>query len=144
MLKDGRQELENLRSSLPRQGRLSDDGPLAEESSHRAASSIKRGFPSIQWKCHSLFAAKAGRALRDWIGNPAAWAGAFWRTYNLLKHQPSYQSNDAELFDLAESARHVLGAVLLDRAAGTLAASRSLFRHYRLNALGDRLRSRFP
>jgi hypothetical protein len=89
-------------------------------------------------------AVKAGSAFRDWIGNPISWAKTFWRTYNLLKHEPSYQPDPHEVHDLAESARYAQAAVLLNRAAGTRAVSRSVFRHHQLNALGERLRNRYP
>jgi hypothetical protein len=88
-------------------------------------------------------AGKGGTAFKKWAGNPIAWANAFWKTYNRLKHEVAYQPDPAELADLAASARFLLGGTLLDRAAGTRAPSRAIFRHYRLNGLGQRIRDRY-
>ena len=84
-----------------------------------------------------------GRAFSNWVGDTDIWADTFWDAYNSLKHDPSFDPAPSELIDLAESARHMLGAALLNRAAGSMAPSREVFDHPRLSFLGSRLRERF-
>ena len=86
---------------------------------------------------------RCGAAFSSWTGDPDAWAKAFWNAYNRLKHEPNYAPDPIELLDLAESGRYLLGAVILNRVAGSKAPSRGLFRHYRLDGLGGRLRDRY-
>lgn len=84
---------------------------------------------------------RCGKAFADWVGDPDTWARAFWGSYNGLKHEPTFGSDARELVDLAESARYLLAAVMLDRVALTKAPSRAIFKHYRLDGLGARLRN---
>ncbi|MDP9301941.1 MAG: hypothetical protein M3P43_13775 [Actinomycetota bacterium] len=86
---------------------------------------------------------RCGKAFADWVGGPEPWAKAFWGSYNRLKHEPTFEPDALELTDLAESARYLLGAVMLDRVALTKTPSRSVFKHYRLDGLGARLRDRY-
>lgn len=83
---------------------------------------------------------RCGKPFADWVRNPEAWARAFGGAYNRLKHEPTYEPELMELADLAESARYLLGAAILDRAARSRAPTRAIFRHHRLNSLGVRLR----
>lgn len=106
---------------------------------------VKASRPAA-WASGKRFAqAVASRcsAFGEWVGDPDTWARAFWRQYNLLKHEPTYILDPVDLGDLAESARYLLAAVLLDRAARTKAPSRAIFKHRRLRGLGERLRDRY-
>ncbi len=86
---------------------------------------------------------RCGAPFSSWVGDPEAWAKAFWGVYNHLKHDPADAPDSMELAELAESARYLLGAVILDRVAGSKAPSRAIFRHHRLDGLGVRLRDRY-
>lgn len=94
-------------------------------------------------KYAQAISARCGRAFGGWVGDPESWAKGFWDTNNHLKHEPTYVPDPGELADLAESARYLLGAVLLNRAAGTGTPARSIFGHFRLAELGRRLRDRY-
>lgn len=86
---------------------------------------------------------RCGAAFSSWVGDPDAWAKAFWGAYNHLKHDPNYAPDPMELGDLAESARYLLGTVILDQVAGSKAPSRAIPRHHRLDGLGARMRDRY-
>lgn len=102
-----------------------------------ADSAVKNG----NWV--QALAGRCGKAFADWVGDPDAWARAFWGSYNRLKHEPTSEPDARELTDLAESARYLLGAVMLDRVALTKAPSRGVFKHHSLDSLGTRLRDRY-
>jgi hypothetical protein len=108
---------------------------------------VKVHRPGARWASRSLYAQalanKVGKAFSDWVGDPDLWQSAFWSTYNLLKHEPTADPDPEELFALAESARYLLGAALLDRVAGSKAPSRLIFKSWRLHDLGVHLRKRF-
>jgi len=109
----------------------------ANQSTPWAASAVKKK----RWV--QALADRCGKAFSDWVGDPEAWAKAFWLAYDRLKHEPTYEPDPMELADLAESARYLLGAAVLDRAARNRRPSRAIFRHHRLNDLGLRLRERY-
>lgn len=100
-----------------------------------------------RWATSSRYAnslaTKVGTAFADWVGDPDAWAKAFWEANNNLKHEPTFSPDPHELIDLAVSGRYLLAAGILDQVAGSKAASRSVFQHHRLAMRGDRLKQRF-
>jgi hypothetical protein len=88
-----------------------------------------------------VIAAHVGTAFRQWVGDTDKWATLFWETYNSLKHEPSFKPVHSDLADLARSGRHLLGAELLNRVAGSKAPGRRIFESGDLHSLGARLRS---
>lgn len=88
-------------------------------------------------------AGRAGRAFAEWVGDPEAWGTAFWKANNDLKHDPAASIDARELSELSLAGHYLLTAVLLDRAAGTRAPSRTIFRSPHVVDLGQRLRNQF-
>jgi len=88
-------------------------------------------------------AARVGAPFADWVGDPEKWSASFWRTNNLLKHEPDVQPEPELISALARSGRHLLAAALLDRVAGSKAPSKRVFKSHQLNDLGSQLRERF-
>ena len=76
-----------------------------------------------------------------WVGDIRTWADALWEAYNALKHNPGALLDPWRVYLLAESARFLLGAALVDRAAGSRSASSQIFKSHRIRALGVDLRS---
>ncbi|HSH58251.1 MAG TPA: hypothetical protein VK988_01165 [Acidimicrobiales bacterium] len=99
-----------------------------------------------QWTTASKYATslarKMGTAFADWIGDPQAWAKAFWQANNELKHEPTFSPDSNDLIDLAVSGRYLLTASILDQVACSKAASRAIFGSHRLAETGRRLRER--
>jgi hypothetical protein len=110
-------------------------------SANRPARWAEAARSSRRW-AHGI-AQRSGQSFMSWVGDSDAWAASFWRTYNLLKHEHTFDPDPLELSDLAESGRYLMMAVLLNRIAGSKGPSRAVFRHPRLHDLGYRLRSRF-
>ncbi|MGW6197146.1 ApeA N-terminal domain 1-containing protein [Kribbella sp. NPDC055110] len=85
-------------------------------------------------------ARRVSSAFANWVGDTRVWADAVWTTYNELKHQPGAQLDPWRTHLLAESARLLLGATLVDRAAGSRKASEQIFRSHRVYNLGADVR----
>jgi hypothetical protein len=100
-----------------------------------------------QWARPNRFATalagRVGRSFSEWVGDPEAWAAAFWLANNQLKHEPTLVPDPNDLADLAISGRLLLTAAILDKVAASKKASSEVFRHHRYLALRERLRSRF-
>lgn len=86
-------------------------------------------------------ARRVGDAFTDFVGDPDAWGHALFNEYNALKHDPEHVVDERGTADLAESARLLLGAALLDHIAGSSEPSIAIFGGGRLWQLGDRLRA---
>lgn len=91
----------------------------------------------------SVLSAHVGSAFTEWIGDPEAWSTELWDTYNLLKHAVTFEQDDWWLQDLAESARLLLTAALLNQVAVSKEPSRQIFgTGHRIWQLRDRLHER--
>lgn len=89
-------------------------------------------------------AGRAGRPFADLVGDVSRWCADFSKSYNRLKHDPAAAEFDPTfLNDLVRSARLLLFGVLADRAAGTKAPTRKLFKHHAHEALRSRLQDRY-
>lgn len=104
---------------------------------HRRSTTWARGENGF----HPLIVAKrVAREFTELVGDRQVWADRFWRTYNDLKHNPRAVPDSTETYLLAETGYYLLLGLLLDRVAGTKAASRHLFQHHRLAQLGNATR----
>lgn len=72
-------------------------------------------------------ASHVGRSFSQWIGDVQVWTNALWDTYLDLKHLRPTAVDAERVLVLGTSARWLLAAGILDRAAGTKAPSRSIF-----------------
>jgi hypothetical protein len=84
-------------------------------------------------------AARVGRPFKAWVGDPQAWAEQFWESNNRLKHEPTFDSDDLELADLATAGRYLLAAALLNRVARSTVPAERIFGNHRINSVGRRL-----
>ena len=91
----------------------------------------------------SVLSAHVGSAFAEWIGDPEAWSTELWDTYNRIKHAVTFEQDDWWLQDLAESARLLLTAALLNQVAVSKEPSRQIFgTGHRIWQLRDRLQER--
>ncbi|MFJ6149948.1 ApeA N-terminal domain 1-containing protein [Micromonospora profundi] len=88
----------------------------------RSAAWARRKGPKSQ-----LLAQHVGSSFHSWSGNGERWADEFWKTYNRLKHEPSFSPDYRTTALLAESGALLLTAALLNRVAGTKEPSRVIF-----------------
>jgi hypothetical protein len=89
---------------------------------------------------HAL-AKRVGKPFEQFVGDPKLWAQTFVGAYNGLKHNPSFPRDDRSLRLLAVSGDLLLMAALLNRTASSGLPARKIFRDYRIENLGDSLRS---
>lgn len=82
---------------------------------------------------------RVGRPFQNWVTDSDAWSDRFWQTYNRLKHEPTFDSDDLELSDLAASGRYLLAAALLGRTARSTEPAKKIFADYRVQRVGRRL-----
>ncbi|MGC4944367.1 hypothetical protein [Kribbella sp. DT2] len=92
-------------------------------------------------KCRPLTLAKrVSSRFDEWVGDSEKWGVAVWEAYNLVKHDPTKQLDQMRGHVLAESARYLLFAALLDRVAGSKSGSWQIFDSHRLYNLGRAVR----
>lgn len=106
---------------------------------------VKANRPA-QWtqgKFAQVVTKRCGRSFATWAGDGEKWASAFWRAYNHLKHEPTYQPDPREIMDFVISARYLLAATLLNHVAQSKRPSQVIFNNHRLMNVGSRLRDRF-
>lgn len=80
---------------------------------------------------------RLGDDFGEWVGDPERWAQGFWNSYNAVKHKSESDPDPDAVHLLSESARWLLAAVLLDRAAGNRCPSSAIFRSGHLSGLGS-------
>ena len=103
-----------------------------------------RAWASKQRGAHAVALARhAGPAFSEWVGNPVRWGEALRAANNSFKHDPKFIEDPQRLSDLAVSARMLLVASALDRAARSHAPSREIFQAPRLHGLGLRLQGEY-
>jgi len=88
-----------------------------------------------------LLAGRVGQPFAQLVGDPHVCAERLVEAYNGLKHDPRYQPDAAELRLLAWSADVLLMCALLDRIAGSKAASRRVLSDYRIEQGGEAVRA---
>ena len=84
-----------------------------------------------------------GECFAEWVGDTERWSADFRDFANALKHDPAFVPERTVALCLSRSARLLLTASLLNRAATTKEPARKLFVHYSNRSLGEWLRSRY-
>lgn len=93
-----------------------------------------------QTHAHAL-ARRAQPAFHEWIGDVDRWADEVWKSYNGLKHDPTFDRDPIELQWLSQSAYILLMIALLNRAAESDRPGKAVLGDHRSQNLGRELRA---
>lgn len=86
---------------------------------------------------------RAGKEFAAWVVDRGAWCDDFSNTYEELKHEPSSSVDAGLLHDLVDGGRYLLFGLLADRAAGSRAPTRKLYKTSQLAGAHGRFERRY-
>lgn len=91
---------------------------------------------------HSVALAKrAGPRFAQFVGDATLWGKTFHAAYIAEKHNTGSRRPPAELLVINQSAQILMILTLLDRAAGSRAASSQVLKDHRITPLGERVKA---